>query len=251
VPPDASAAAMTPQTAAYEGQATGKALRQLGINTDLAPVTDTAYTGGFLGTRTFSADPARVAVDACEFADGLESAGVDATFKHFPGLGAAMTDTDTTMTTVNLSSGALSADLAPYRRCLPRLVMVSNAIYPAWDPTRPAVFSPTIVQGVLRDQLGFRGVTISDTLTAPGVASTAAPARASVAGIDILLYTNERASAQAFHELLTEVQNREVGRQQIIQSALRINTLRSVLATRRVDTPVRRDQMIVTGAGHG
>ena len=156
---------MTAATAGPEGAATGRALRARRINTDLAPVADVNH-GSFLGSRSFGSDPGVVAQAACAFADGLQSAGVNATLKHFPGLGRTRSNTDLGAVTIGASAAALRADLEPYRRCgsRARLVMLSNATYPAFDPSRPAVLSRRVVTGLLRGELGFRGVTISDTL---------------------------------------------------------------------------------------
>lgn len=224
-PPYLAPAAMSQAAAAREGRATGRALRRLGINTDLAPVADVSYPGDFLGTRAFSSHPARVAREVCAFARGLERAGVNATFKHFPGLGAARTDTDTTPTTVTLGRRGLVADLAPYRRCLPRLVMISNASYPALGSKGPAVFSSGVIRGVLRRKLAFHGVTISDTLLAPGIASRRTAVRAARAGVDMLLYVTEGSAAAAFGELMAAARRGLLGRRQLERSALRIRAL--------------------------
>ena len=76
--------------------------------------------------------------------------------------------------------------------------MLSNATYPAFDRDRPAVFSRRIVTDLLRGELGFGGVTITDSLAAPGVASPAAAVRATRAGVDLLLYVDERSSARGY-----------------------------------------------------
>jgi beta-N-acetylhexosaminidase len=222
-PPTEAAAAMSPSDTLSQGVATGLALARLGINTDLAPVADVAHKGNFLGTRIFGSNPTRVALDACNFAEGLAKGGVDATFKHFPGLGAADTNTDTSPTTVTLSAADLSTDLGAYRLCKPAIVMISNATYPALDPGEPAVFSSTIIQSLLRGKLGFGGVTISDTLTAPGVASITAAVRASNAGIDILLYPDsEHYASGVLHELLSALKHNQLSPQELRSSAGRI-----------------------------
>jgi beta-N-acetylhexosaminidase len=221
-PPARAPAAMTAPGA--EGTATGRALRARGINVDLAPVADVG-TAGFLGSRSFGSSPARVATAACRFARGLERSRVAATFKHFPGLGRSSQNTDLRAVTLGLSRGALMRDLEPYRRCRPELVMVSNATYPALDPARPAVFSPAVVQGLLRGELGYRGVTISDTLAAPGVASPGAALRASRAGIDILLYIDETLAARAYVRLLAAVRAGRLPAQAVLDSARRIGAL--------------------------
>src|SRR4051812_47262098 len=88
LPPSRAPAQMTAATAGPEGRATGRALRSRGINIDLAPVADVNH-GSFLGSRSFGSDSRVVATAACAFATGVQSAGVNATLKHFPGLGRA------------------------------------------------------------------------------------------------------------------------------------------------------------------
>jgi beta-N-acetylhexosaminidase len=226
LPPSRAAAQMTPATAGPEGAATGRALRARRINTDLAPVADVNH-GSFLGSRSFGSDPGEVAEAACAFADGLQSGGVNATLKHFPGLGRTSSNTDLGAVTVDASAAALRADLEPYRRCgsRARLVMLSNATYPAFDPSRPAVFSRQIVTGLLRGELGFRGATISDTLGAPGVASPTTAVRASRAGVDILLYVDERTSALAYRKVLRAARAGSLSPASVRAAAARIDAL--------------------------
>jgi beta-N-acetylhexosaminidase len=225
-PPAVAPASMATAAAASQGQATGRALAQRGINVDLAPVADVDH-GSFLGSRSFGSSPGRVAAAACGFAAGLQSAGVHATLKHFPGLGRTARNTDQFAVSVTASPAALGADLEPYRQCAPstRLVMLSNATYPAFDPSGPAVFSRTIVHDLLRGQLGFRGVTISDTLAAPGVASPSTAVRASRAGVDMLLYTDEAMSARAYGNVLAAVRTGQLSRSSVLASARRIRAL--------------------------
>ena len=108
-PPSAPASRMRAPEA--EGRATGRMLRSLGIDVDLAPVADVAHRGTFLGSRAFGTTPAAVARRACAFAKGLLAAGVAAALKHFPGLGYARVNTDDAPATVDV----------PRRRAAPRL----------------------------------------------------------------------------------------------------------------------------------
>jgi beta-N-acetylhexosaminidase len=129
---------------------------------------------------------------------------------------------------VAASAAALRADLEPYRRCgaaRTRLVMLSNATYPAFDPDRPALFSPAVVTGLLRGELGFAGVTITDTLAAPGIPSATTALRATRAGVDILLYVDERESARGYRSLLDVVRAGRVSEAAVRASAARIDTL--------------------------
>lgn len=225
-PPATAPASMTSANAAGQGSATGNALARLGINVDLAPVADVNH-GSFLGDRSFGSSPAKVGAAACRFASGLEGAGVHATLKHFPGLGRTTRNTDLGAVSVGASGQALGVDLAAYAQCARQtsFVMLSNATYPALDPSGPAVFSSAIIKGLLRGQFGFHGVTISDTLGAPGVASPTTAVRASRAGVDVLLYTDEAVSARAYQRVLAAVRSGQLSKASVLASARRIRAL--------------------------
>jgi beta-N-acetylhexosaminidase len=190
-----------PVTAARRaGRGAARNLLGAGLNVNLAPVLDVFRSpGNFIDQfgRSFGMDPKLVARVGTRFATAQQAAGVDATAKHFPGLGAAARDenTDLRPVTIELTRGDLRhVDERPYERAVGagvRLVMTSWAIYPALDPDRPAGLSPAIVGGELRDRLGFRGVTITDALEAGALqpfGSTGRRARlAARAGMDLLL----------------------------------------------------------------
>jgi beta-N-acetylhexosaminidase len=135
-----------------------------------------ASSSSFLGSRAFSADPRLNAQLGTAFLRGLQRAGVAATAKHFPGLGTAPANTDTSNVVLTTPVRALDARLLPFERAVGAgvdLVMVSNAAYRAYDPNGdPADLSRPIVTGLLRGSLGFRGVVITDVMEAPGPSST-------------------------------------------------------------------------------
>jgi beta-N-acetylhexosaminidase len=213
--PNASAATMGAEGAGVarrEGLATGRNLRNLGVNVDLAPVLDVARPGGVIADteRGFGSTPGQVAATAVPFAAGLQAGGVAATAKHFPGLGTASENTDFEAQRLNLSKAALRRiDEAPYRayiRAGGKLVMLSTAIYPAFGD-RPAAFNRQIATGELRHRLGFRGVTITDSLGSAAVAEFGGQLEAAVdgasAGDDLLLF-DDLPSALAGHEALVK-----------------------------------------------
>jgi beta-N-acetylhexosaminidase len=235
-PPDVAPADMgSAAKARAEGAATGAYLRGLGVDVDLAPVLDTPYgPGSWLGTRAFSRDPTVNARLGPAFVAGLQSASVAATAKHFPGLGTARATTDTADVVLPASKQALNARLLPFRAAIEGgvdLVMVSNAGYTALDATgAPAVLSRSIVVGLLREQLGFHGVVISDALEAPGPSSRpAAPLTASAIGVDVLLYTSEATSATAYSKLLAAARSGLVPRSALTASWARIQALKQKL----------------------
>ncbi len=212
-PPQGSAAAIGREGPAYarrQGRLTAANLKSLGVDVDLAPVLDVGRPGGVIADtdRAFADTASGVAEVAVPFAEGLEEGGVAATAKHFPGLGAATENTDFEAQTLSLPKRELlDTDMAPYRPYIAaggRLVMLATAIYPALSP-RPAAFSHRIVTGELRERLGFRGVTITDSLGSAAVAEFGGQREVAVdgaaAGDDLLLF-DDLPSALAGHEAL-------------------------------------------------
>jgi beta-N-acetylhexosaminidase len=225
-PPELAPAEMASSaTAQAEGEATGRALRSVGINVDLAPVADTVRVpDSFLHTRSFGSNPVLVAERACGFAGGIESAGVGFTLKHFPGLGRALTSTDVQPTTVHATESALRNDYQPYLGCgesPDALVMISSAIYPSLTGTStPAVLSPEIYRTELPIATAGHPVTISDDLQAAALADEATPGqRALNAGLDMLMYAQTaEASRQAFQGLLAAAESGGIRRSRIEQA---------------------------------
>jgi beta-N-acetylhexosaminidase len=181
-----------------EGQLTGGYLRSHGVNWDLAPVSDVpTRQDAFIWQqgRAFSFSPSTVASYADAFARGLESMKVAATAKHFPGVGSAAVDTDNKLDELRPTGAQLAGALKPYEKMIPRgldSVMLSTAGFPAYDPSgAPAALSSPIARGLLRQRLGFRGVTITDALGTPtGHDEITAGRIAARAGADVLLYTD-------------------------------------------------------------
>lgn len=207
-PPDLSPPQMVasggPGLAGHEGRATGQYLKGLGINWDLAPVSDVpTFSGAFIWQqgRAFSFNSHTVAAYATQFAIGLEAERVAATAKHFPGVGSAAVDTDNRLSELHPTSAQLRAALDPYRAMIPRgldSVMLSTAGFRAYDRTGTlTAFSRTIVQNVLRKQLRFGGVTITDSLTNTPIGHdpVTGGVLAARAGADVLLYTDSASGA--------------------------------------------------------
>lgn len=148
-------------------------LRAAGVNVDLAPVLDTVPADfgsnppiGDL-QREYGHDPQTVSAHGLAVVRGLAAAGVAATVKHFPGLGRVSENTDTHSGVTDTVTTGHDAYLQPFADAVKAgvpFVMVSTAYYAHLDPHHPAAFSKAIVTGMLRDQLGFRGVIVSDDL---------------------------------------------------------------------------------------
>jgi len=211
-PPTLAASEMTTRPVALaQGKATGRLLRSLGVNVDLAPVADVErVAGSFLGTRSFGSTPAMVAANACAFANGLAAEHVIYTLKHFPGLGRAIQSTDVAPVSITAAPADLRSDYAAYKACGRgplAMVMVSSAIYPTLTGPLPAVMSPLLYKRELPTATASsRVVTISDDLQSGAIAPQAAPAASAInAGLDLLLYAgSEGGSADAYPRLLGE-----------------------------------------------
>jgi beta-N-acetylhexosaminidase len=186
--------------AAQAGASAAKNVLADGINVNLSPVLDVYRApGNFIDRyqRSYSSSAPLAGTLGAAFIAASQRAGVAATAKHFPGLGAAATaqDTDTGPVTLDLPLSELrGVDEAPYGAAIAagvKLVMVSWAVYPALDGTRPAGLSPVVVASELRGRLGFRGVVISDSLGAGALASYGGFAQRAVlaaqAGDDLIL----------------------------------------------------------------
>jgi beta-N-acetylhexosaminidase len=166
----------------------------------------------------------------------MQEAGVAATAKHFPGLGAARLNTDFAVQRVGLSKRALrEVDEVPYREFIEvggDLVMLSTAIYPAFSP-KPAAFTRSIASAELRDRLGFGGVSVTDALETVAVRDFGGPAKAGLAavgaGVDMLLYTEPAVAAKAQRALLAGLRAGALPRGPFEASANRVLLLRHSL----------------------
>jgi len=181
------------------GELTGREARALGIDWVYAPVADldAEPANPIVGTRAYGADPAAVSSHVAAWIDGCRSAGALACAKHFPGHGRTTTDSHLGLPVVDAPRAALEADLQPFRAALDHgvdAVMTAHVAYPALDPGGgPATLSPAIVTGLLREELGFRGLVVTDALVMAGVLGAGAgeaqaAAAALAAGCDALLY---------------------------------------------------------------
>nr|MDT0663092.1 glycoside hydrolase family 3 N-terminal domain-containing protein [Micromonospora sp. DSM 115978] len=177
--------------------AIGAELAGLGINVNLAPTVDvnTADDNPIIGTRSFGADPLRVAAHSAAAVAGLQAAGVAACAKHFPGHGATVADSHYELPTVDVPPELLRRrDLPPFAAVVAagtRSIMTAHIRVPALTGDQPATFSSTVLTDLLRHEYGFTGAVITDALEMKGACQAAggiAPAavRALAAGADLL-----------------------------------------------------------------
>jgi beta-N-acetylhexosaminidase len=221
--------------------ASGRELRALGVNVNLAPVADAPSSPSTaLAGRAFAGSPSEIAARVGAAVRGSREARVAATAKHFPGLGAAAANTDDAPVTIDSARARFDAvDLVPFRSAVAErapLVMASHALYPAYDRTRIASQSAAILTGLLRGRLGFRGAVVTDSLEAQAVldrSGVATAARRSIgAGADIVLMTGSGSWNQVFPALLLEARRSPAFRRKVERAAGRVIALKRSLGLR-------------------
>lgn len=189
-------------------------MRALGINWNLAPVVDVTYSieNPSVGTRSPGADPEQVREVAIAQVRGFQRGGVVATAKHFPGLGNTPVDTHLALAVIDGPLDYLwENDLKAFRGVVEAgvdVVMVSHVKFPALDPEHPATLSRPIIQGLLRDEIGFQGVVCTDCMEMKAIASHYGPGEAAVlaalAGEDIILVSHTPATQMAVYDALLD-----------------------------------------------
>lgn len=218
---------------AYEaGRVTGEESRALGVHVNFAPVVDVNNNprNPVINTRSFGEDPALVGRLASAYTRGLQSAGVAATLKHFPGHGDTDVDSHIGLPVIRQSRERLDAiELPPFRAGIAAgadAVMTGHIEMPALDPApaTPTTLSRPIVSGLLRKELGFKGLIYTDSMGMQGVTAMHAPGAAAVlaikAGNDVVLHSPD--DGAAFAGLRDAVKSGEIPMAQLDGSVERI-----------------------------
>lgn len=196
--------------AAYlNARLTAAELSALGINVDCVPVLDVPVEGadGVIGDRAFAHEPAIVIDLGRAVIEGMIDGGVLPVMKHIPGHGRAMADSHLALPRVATAADCLSAtDFVTFRslnHC--PLAMTAHVVYEAIDPQRPATTSPKVIRDVIRGEIGFDGLLLSDDLSMQALSgSYSARARAALfAGCDLVLHCNGR--MEEMREVAAEV----------------------------------------------
>ncbi len=214
-------------------------LRRAGCNLNFAPVLDLAVDprNTVIGDRSFGADPAAVTRMARAFARGLERGGVLATYKHFPGHGATAVDSHNALPTIEIDEATLRArDLAPFAAVAgeAHAMMTAHVVVRALDPNHPATLSRRILQMLLRDELGFRGVCFTDCLQMAAIAgengNTQGALEALRAGADALTVSDDPTLAIAIVERLERaLEEGDLAMERLQEAAARVDALRALL----------------------
>lgn len=240
--PPAAEPSDLPNVEAAEAAAvdTATALGGLGFNAVLGPVIDvgTADGTGAIDERTYSDDPERVTNYASAVVRAYAAEDVMAVPKHFPGLGAAAQAPEDGPAPVGLTVPELQErDLVPFRAVFDAhvpAVLISHGSYTTDDFVTPASLSKAITTDILRDQLGFGGVAITDDLASSAVTAISAIPDAAVealrAGADLLWISGPRGDQEAaINAVLNAVQAGDISRERIDQAVLRVLTAKQVV----------------------
>jgi len=230
------------------GQSLAAELVDVGINMDYAPVLDvlTNLENPIIGDRAIASDPETVARLANSFIKGFKDKGMIPVGKHFPGHGDTHLDSHLDLPTVKRDAATLEAvELVPFRETISQgleVIMTAHVIYTAWDAKNPATFSKVILQDILRQELGFQGVILSDDLEMKAVENyfpfDAFPRMGIEAGLDMFLICNSVEKVRALHDqLIRDVDNGTIPTAPIQQSVERILHLKRNLTPPPINPP--------------
>jgi beta-N-acetylhexosaminidase len=229
-----------------EARRIGGMLRAAGVNWNLAPVVDVGYNPAnpvIVGTgRAFGADPRQVAAQARAFIAGMHAAGVLTALKHFPGHGSSREDSHEGFVDVT-ETARPEVELLPYRVLLEEglvdAVMTAHVYNRHLDPWVPATLSRPTIQGVLRDELGWRGVVVSDDMRMGAIVKHYGAGDAAVrtlrAGVDLVLVADDRlpeggsASEEALRAVRRALRRGRLPAARVDEALDRVATFRSHL----------------------
>lgn len=239
------AATMSPAQIRALATTLGQRMRAAGVTMDLAPVLDLDAGQGPNnrdpdGTRSFSLNPGVAGADGVAFLQGLESGGIVPVVKHFPGLGQATRNTDVGPAFTQPWTSLQRDGLVPFKDAFAAnapAVMIANASVPGLS-TLPASISPTVMTTVLRDQLGYQGLVITDLLSAGalvdiGYSVPRAVVAAITAGADMVLYTAAAANVASLTSataaaLVSAVPAGTLARNRLVSAVANILTVKGV-----------------------
>lgn len=231
---------MSADTLRSSAKTWGGQLKQAGVNVDLAPVLGTVQvkrsSNAPIGAlnRDFGLDSNGNAQHGIAFVEGMRDAGVGATVKHYPGLGAVTGNTDFTTegildTTTTLDSEQIGAFNTTIKQAKPAMVMMSLATYQRIDSSAPAAFSSKIIDGTLRGSVGYDGVVISDSLSAAavsGIATKDLGVRLVDAGGDLACIGDTSYVTPILDGIIARAQSDPAFAKKVTASATRVMTLK-------------------------
>lgn len=224
-----------PALARDVARATGAELRALGVNLDFAPVADVNIDpkNPVIGKRAYGDDPGEVAKMVGAAVKGFDQAGVASTAKHFPGHGDTRIDSHTGLPVIKHTRAQWERlDAPPFKAAIAAgvdAIMTAHIVFPKLDPSGdPATLSKPILTGLLRKELGFKGVISTDALNMAGARvkydDGEVAVRAVLAGADLLLMPNHL--PEQYQAVLKAVESGRISQKRLDQSVTRILTLK-------------------------
>ncbi len=226
------------------GLAMGKEMRAVGVNMDYAPVLDVHSNpdNPVIGHRALNSDPGKVARLGTEVIRGFYDAGVIPVGKHFPGHGDTSQDSHLTLPRVERTRESLEqTELIPFAHAIGHgleVIMTAHVVYPAWDAERPATFSRSIINDVLRNSLRFDGLVMSDDLEMQAIEDKleSIPELGTQAGIDVFLICHDLEKVNALQDsMIHGIESGKISRANIEQSLARIFKVKEKLKAPRDD----------------
>ncbi|MFO0723875.1 MAG: beta-N-acetylhexosaminidase [Myxococcota bacterium] len=220
------------------GMLLAEGLAALGFRQDYAPIldVDTNPANPVIGDRSFSRDPHRVAALGAALIEGLQSEGVAACGKHFPGHGDTSTDSHFTLPRLDHDLTRLrTVELLPFKKAAEvgvASLMTAHVLFPAIDPDHPATLSEKVIEPLVRGELGYQGVVVSDDLEMKAVADhygvEEAAVRAIRAGCDQLLVCHQPSLQEAAHRAIVQaVEDGSLPRARVEQAAARVAVMQA------------------------
>jgi beta-N-acetylhexosaminidase len=206
------------------------AVAALGVDMVLGPVVDvtTPGGGGPMGARAFDEDPATVTAYGQAYVDAYEAAGVTTVLKHFPGHGAASGDSHEGPVSVPVIDELRARDLVPYETLLPAVdaVMIGHLVVPDLTGLAPTSLSPEAIDGLLRDEYGFDGLVVTDSLSMGAIAFRTPPTDAAVqavaSGADIALFVTIEDPGAVVDALVAATEDGRLDPDQVVASVRRV-----------------------------
>jgi beta-N-acetylhexosaminidase len=234
------------------GAAMGEQLSAFGINLNFAPVLDVwcEEQNTVIGKRAFAKTPTSIASSARAFLEGMHTHGVLGCGKHFPGHGATIADSHVELPVLDISLEELKArEAIPFKEMVQadiEMIMTAHVLYPQIDSANPATFSSKILKGFLREELGFKGVIISDDLEMKAITKFSVKERAEkciAAGVDVLLMGNpaEKNPVTRAMQLAEGVLSSGISKEESEASKARINTLLAHSCLQSKSQPTKPD----------
>lgn len=232
------------------GERVGRDVLASGFNLALGPIADVNSDprNPVIGTRSFGADPELAARHVSSWIEGLQRTGAIACAKHFPGHGDTSQDSHLALPTVDAAQETLERrELPPFRAAIGAgvgAIMTSHILLPRIDPSGPATFSRIVLQGMLRDELEFEGVIVSDALdmrgASGGIGIPEAAVRALIAGCDLLCLGTGGSPAQLDEidaAVRAAIENGRLGEDRLAEAASRVRALCETAAGRTHTAP--------------